>query len=116
MNGKASKDKGSRAEREVAALLHDLLGVNVRRTLAGHADDVGDLTGLLDTVIEVKNLASITSAVNQGLDELLKEQANAGATWAACFIRRPGGRYFVALTPEQWALLWREANAPEVAP
>lgn len=111
MTGKAAKNKGSKAEREVAALLYGLLGVDVRRTLAGHADDVGDLSGLLDTVIEVKNYADIGRAVREGLDELVKEQANAGAAYGACFVRRPGGRYVVCLTPEGWADLWREATA-----
>lgn len=109
-SARGRKDKGSRAEREVAAIIYDLLGVDVRRTLAGHADDVGDLHGLLDTVIEVKSYADIGRAVREGLDELLKEQANAGATYGACFVRRPGGRYVVCLTPEAWADLWREAT------
>lgn len=112
MNGKAAKNKGSKAEREVAAILHDLLGVDARRTLAGHADDIGDLSGVLDTVIEVKNYADVGRAVREGLDELVKEQANAGAAYGACFVRRPGGRYFVCLTPEMWSDLWREATAP----
>jgi hypothetical protein len=112
MNGKAAKDKGSRAEREVAALLFDLLGVDARRTLAGHPEDIGDLSGVLDTVIEVKNYSDIGRAVREGLDELVKEQANAGAAYGACFVRRPGGRYFVCLTPEGWAYLWREASKP----
>jgi hypothetical protein len=111
LTAKGRKDKGSRAEREVAAILNQLLGVDARRTLAGHPEDIGDLHGLLDTVIEVKNFSDIGRAVREGLDELVKEQANAGATYAACFVRRPGGRYFVCLTPEQWAALWREATA-----
>ena len=111
ISARGRKDKGSRAEREVAAILNDLLGVDVRRTLAGHADDIGDLSGVLDATIEVKNYADIGRAVREGLDELLKEQANAGTTYGACFIRRPGGRYFVCLTPEQWADLYRDATA-----
>jgi hypothetical protein len=34
----AAKAKGDRAEREVAALYRDHLGLDVRRTLAGHGD------------------------------------------------------------------------------
>ena len=44
------KDIGTSAEREVAALLSDLLGFRVRRKLgAGRADDTGDLDGIPDT-------------------------------------------------------------------
>lgn len=111
VSGRGAKAKGAKAEREVAALIDELLGIDVRRTLAGHPEDVGDLSGLFDTTIEIKNYADIGRAVREGLDELVKEQVNAGTTYAACFIRRPGGRYLVCLTPEQWATLWREATA-----
>ena len=41
------KAKGDAAEREVAALLSDLLGFTVRRKLgAGRKDDTGDLDGI----------------------------------------------------------------------
>ncbi len=110
MNGKACKDKGSRAEREVAAILETLTGRIVRRTLAGHADDIGDLNGLDDTTIEVKNLASMADGINEGLRELVKEQANAGTTFGVCFVRRRGGQYVACMTPEQFATLWREAT------
>lgn len=112
MNGRAAKAKGVRAEQEVAKLIHDLLGVDVRRTLAGHADDVGDLSGLNDTTIEVKNLKDVSDACREGVNELVKEQANAGTTFAACFVRRRGGQFYVVMTPEQWATYWREATSP----
>lgn len=42
-----SKDKGDRAERELAALLTDQLGIPMRRKLgAGRTDDTGDIDGL----------------------------------------------------------------------
>lgn len=111
MNGKAAKDKGSRAEREVAAILHELTGAVVRRTLAGHSDDIGDLHGLADTTLQVKSYADTGRALREGVTELCDQQARAGTPFAACFIRRPGGRYVVAMTPEQFVHLWREATA-----
>lgn len=111
MNGKAAKAKGVRAEQEVARIIDDLLGVDVRRTLAGHADDIGDLAGLADTTIEVKNLKDVSVACRDGVDELVKEQANAGTTFGVCFVRRRGGDFYVVMTPQQWATYWREATA-----
>lgn len=106
----ASKRKGDTAELEAARILADLTGWPVRRKLgAGRTDDEGDLDGVPDTTIEVKNYADITRAVNDGLEDLQREQANAGTTFGAAMIRRRGGRWFVAMTPEQFCTLLREA-------
>lgn len=107
----AQKRKGDAAEREVAAILSDLLGVVARRELgAGRQDDMGDIR-LPDTAIQVANYASLDRAAREKLPDLERQQANAKATFAAMFVRRRGGRYVVVCTPEQWAALWREANA-----
>ena len=106
------KRKGDAAEREAAQLIADLTGWPARRKLgAGRQDDTGDIDNIPNTTIEVKNYRNVTEAINQGLADLETEQANAGTTFAACFIRRPGGRWFVALTPEQWATYAREATS-----
>ena len=108
----AAKDKGDRAEREVAALLHDLLGVPARRKLgAGRADDQGDIDGIPDTVIQVASYRDINEAVRRKVAACPTQQANAGASFGACFIRRTGGSYVVVMTPEQFAQLWREATS-----
>ena len=39
----------------------------------------------------------------------VRQQAVAGATFGAVFVRRRGGAYVVVQTVEQWAALWREA-------
>lgn len=107
------KAKGDRAELEVQELLRTLLGVPARRMLgAGRADDVGDIAGVPDTVIQVANYRDIARALREKVDSCPVQQERAGATFGACFIRRPGGRYLVAMTPEQFAALWREATAP----
>ncbi len=104
-----SKTKGDKAEREVAALISDLLGVECRRKLgAGRSDDEGDLEGLPGWTLEVKNYKSISDGVNAGLADCVKEQANARTPFGAALIRRPGGRWFVAMTIEQWATTVRE--------
>jgi hypothetical protein len=109
-----SKRKGDKAELEVQALLRDLLGVPARRALgAGRADDMGDIDGVPDTVIQVANYADIATALRIKVAGCVEQQERAGATFGATFIRRPGGRYVVAMTPEQFAAIWREATSPE---
>jgi hypothetical protein len=59
----SSKRKGDRAEIEVQGILRDLLGVPARRKLgAGRLDDIGDIDGLPDTVIQVGNIARLADA------------------------------------------------------
>lgn len=107
-----AKAKGDRAELEVQELLRDLLGVPARRALgAGRADDMGDITGVPDTCIQVANYTDIGRAIREKVDECPAQQERAGATFGACFIRRRGGRYLVAMTPDQFAALWREATS-----
>ena len=107
-----SKTKGDRAEREVSALLSDHLGVTVRRKLgAGRMDDEGDLEGLADWTLEVKNYADIVRGIREGLDDCEREQANAGTPFGATFIRRRGGRWFVVMSVEQFCAVARETAA-----
>lgn len=106
-----SKRKGDTAEREVEKILQDLLGVPARRALgAGRQDDMGDITGVPDTVIQVVNRANLARGIREKLPEVEAQRERAGATFAATFCRLPGGRYVVAMTPEQWATMWRETR------
>jgi len=106
----SSKAKGDRAELEVQGLLRDLLGVPARRALgAGRADDVGDIHGVPNTVIQVVNRQDISRAIREKLPEAERQRERAGVDFAATFVRRRGGGFVVVLTPEQFAALWREA-------
>ena len=110
----SAKAKGDAGEREAAALIHDLLGVPARRKLgAGRLDDVGDIDGVPDTVIQVCSLS--TDVVKVGVVrkplEADQQAVNAGATFAATFLRIRGGTWRVVLTPEAWATYVREATA-----
>jgi hypothetical protein len=112
MTGSA-KRKGDHAEREAAALIHDLLGVPARRKLgAGRQDDQGDLDGIPDTTIQVaaRNAAGLLEAVRHKPATCHTQQIRAGTTFGATFIRLNGGTWRVVLTPEQFAVLWREAT------
>lgn len=106
-----AKNKGDRAELEVQGILRDEIGVHARRALgAGRLDDMGDITGVPDTVIQVANYADIGRAIREKLPQTVEQQNRAGALFGALFCRRRGGEYVVVLTVEQWCCLWREAQ------
>lgn len=106
----SSKRKGDAAEREVAVILSDLLGVKAQRALgAGRKADVGDVFGIPDTVIQVASVAKLAMALAK-VPECEQQQLNAGATFGATFVRIRGGRYVVAMSPAQFATFWREAQ------
>lgn len=103
------KAKGDAAEREVAALLADLLGLPVRRKLgAGRKDDQGDLDGIPDTVVQVVNRRDLWTALRLKPPASERQQANAGATFGATAVRMVGGRWLFVLTPDQYATYVRE--------
>lgn len=109
------KQKGSRGELEVQAILRDELGQPARRALgAGRKDDIGDITGITDIdgrplVISVKNYKDVTRAINEALAGLPGQMGHAGADYGCAFIRRKGGRWIVVLEPGVFCALWREA-------
>lgn len=104
------KQKGDQAEREVASLIHDLLGFPARRKLgAGRTDDTGDIDGVPDHVIQVANWHDVRAAAVQKPKGAEAQRLNANVPHAATFVRFRGGVWRVVLTPEQWATLVREA-------
>lgn len=104
------KRRGDAAEREVATLIHDLLGFPARRKLgAGRLDDTGDIDGVPDHVIQVASWSDVRAAAVAKPRGAEQQRINAQATHAATFVRFRGGTWRVVLTPEQWATLVREA-------
>lgn len=108
--GNPAKRKGDNAEREVQALVRELTGWPARRKLgAGRQDDIGDIDGVPDTVIQVAAYTDAVRAMREKVPACVVQQERAGATFGATFLKRPGGKYVVVLTPEQWAAYAREA-------
>lgn len=105
-----SLERGKRAEREVVTLVAVEAGWVLRRTLAGRADDAGDLVGLPDCTVQVKSYVDVTRAINAALAELPTQIDNAGTRFGAAFIRRPGGRYVVVMEPTMFLTMLREAT------
>lgn len=109
MTGSA-KRKGDRAELEIAAILSDLLGKQVRRKLgAGRQDDTGDLDGMQETVVSVADWKDALRAVREKPVEAEQQRENAGVPFAVTFVRLRGGTYRAVMTPEQFTTLWRDA-------
>jgi hypothetical protein len=108
----SSKRKGDKAELEVQGIIRDLLGLPARRKLgAGRLDDMGDIDGVPDTVIQVAAYTDLVRAVREKVPESVTQQERAGATFGATFVKRYRGGYVVVMTPEQWATYAREAMA-----
>jgi hypothetical protein len=106
-----NKSKGDRAELEVQELLRRHLGVNARRALgAGRLDDIGDITGLPGTVIQVANYTDIVRAIREKVPECERQQEIAGAQFGATFVRRRGGQFIVVQSVAQWTQMWKQAQ------
>ncbi len=104
----SSKRKGDRAELEVQRLLQDELGLGRRKLGAGRKDDMGDIDGIPDTVIQVTAQADLARGIREKLPEVEQQRQRAGARYSAVFARRRGGSWVVVMTPEMWCSLIRE--------
>ncbi len=105
----SSKRRGDRAEREVEHILQNELGLPARRALgAGRKDDIGDISGIPDTCIQVVAYKDIARAIREKLPEVEQQRQRAGATYSAVFARRRGGEWVVVMTPEMFCSLIRE--------
>lgn len=116
----AQREKGKRGEREVAALIRDMLGYEVRRRVRQHDGD-SDLVGVPGWSIEVKRRAcgtrgEIFTWYRQALD-----QAKRTGEWPALFYRLNRGRWWVvwplSVVLTDGAALWdREDLIAETTP
>ncbi len=104
----ASKRKGDRAELEVQAILQQELGLGRRKLGAGRTDDMGDIDGIPDTVIQCVAYKDIARAIREKLPEVEQQRQRAGATYSAVFARRRGGEWVVVMTPEMFCSFVRE--------
>lgn len=81
-----AKERGSAYERLVVAYLRSR-GFDVERTYgAGRQDDRGDVRGLTDTVLELKDLQRID--LSTIVDEAKRERDNANVSLAVAVIKR----------------------------
>lgn len=108
LGAKARRQKGDRAEREALQLLRDLLGDHLVRARGEGDNDHGDIP-LPRCVVQIKNYVDVARAVRDGLVDAEQQKQNAGVMWGAALIRRRGGRWFMAMSIEDWVSMYREA-------
>lgn len=102
--GRAARRKGGDGEREVARLIRDLTGWDVRRRVRNHASD-SDLTGVPNWSLEVKNCAGA-------------KLGDVRAWWLQAVLQaQPGGCIPVLIykrQPGEWRAVWPgEIYAPD---
>lgn len=115
MTGMA-KRKGDSAEREAAELLTELLGTPCRRQLgAGRSDDIGDIDGLTNCVVQVCDWADKSAACLQKPVGAEQQRLNAGVEHAVTMVRFRGGKWRMVMTPEQWIRLYLGEDGPDSA-
>lgn len=102
--------KGDKAERELIAQLDDQ-GIKARRTRLAGRDDHGDLSGIADTTIQIKNFRDVARGMREGLAGARDQKARAGTLWAVAAIRLPGGHFVMCMDLEDWVSMHREATA-----
>ena len=104
------KNKGDKAEREAAELLSQATGYEVRRQLgAGRLDDIGDLDGIPQTVVQVANWADPGRACREKPREAEMQRWHAKKKYAASMIRWRGGTWRMVMTVDQFARLLKDA-------
>lgn len=107
-----SKQKGTAAESAVVQFLQRNGWRNVeRRALAGSTDK-GDIAGVQDTVIEVKDCAKLE--LSAWLNEAETERVNAGAYYGFVWAKRRGksdpGDWYVVMDGDTLIRLLEEAG------
>jgi hypothetical protein len=106
------KRRGDEGEREAQEILRRLMKLpHIRRALgAGRKDDVGDIHGVPNTVIQVTWMNNLNTAVNTKLHTVDDQRKNARARFGALWVRRDRSPWVVVQTPEQFATMLRWAN------
>lgn len=98
--GMKSRMKGKSGEREIAALIRDLTGWNVRRKVR-QLDGESDLEGVPHFSVEVKRHATATRADIRGWWEQTREQAMAESKVPVLFYRKDR---------DDWRAVWSAAS------
>lgn len=110
MSTTPSAAKGARGEREVREIFEAGGFLQAQRSRAGAAEDRGDLAGIPDLTVEVKNYKTITSAIGDGLRDLTIEQANNKTEWGVLCVKRPRRGWIAVMPLDEFVRLYRQAN------
>ena len=106
-----ANERGKRAEREAAKLLHDALGYDVKRTKAGQFVDIGDLSGIPDTVVQVKDWSEVLRAIHAARDDADEQARAAMVPFRFGMVRSRGGVWTCVQSVDALTTMLREALA-----
>lgn len=106
-----ANERGKRAEREAAKLLHDALGYDIKRTKAGQFVDIGDLSGIPDTVVQVKDWKDVLRAVHAARDDADQQARSAMVPFRFGMVRSRGGVWTCVQSVDALTTMLREALA-----
>jgi hypothetical protein len=111
-----SKQKGTAAETALCRWLGIEADHVVHRNPPSGNKDIGDLTVFINpyttadkVVVEVKNMADVARAINEGIAELDAEKANAGTSHGVLVVKRRGKG-----DPGEWLAIRRVCDDPEI--
>lgn len=108
MKPASAKAKGRKAENEIVAYLQENGYPEAERRRLSGVQDKGDVAGVRDVCIEVKNQK--THELANWLDQLFREMEHAKATWGAVMfprIRKGVGGWYALTTVAQYVALVR---------
>lgn len=107
-----ASNKGARGEREVVEIF-DAGGFNqAQRARAGAVNDRGDLAGVHDLTIEVKNYNDIAKAVTIGMAELEKEKINNKTRWGVLCVKRKYKGWVAVIPLHEFVALYAVVARP----
>lgn len=106
-----NKNKGSRAELAVAKWLNVNGHPDAERSRAGWTDDRGDIDGIDQVCVEIKDEKRIDLAGY--MKELEVEVKNRKAKYGVCIVKKRGtadpGEWYAVLTAKAWLALLADA-------
>ena len=109
---KSKAEKGARGEREVVEIF-DAAGFNqAQRGRAGATDDRGDVAGIQDLTVEVKNYNDVNRALIAGMKELAVEKVNNKTRWGVLCVKRKYRGWVAILPLDEFALMYAELAKP----
>ena len=114
-----NRRKGTRAELMVAKFLNDHGHPKAERSRAGWSDDRGDIDGIDDLTIEVKDQRR--HDIGCWLKELEVEQKNRGTNHGVCAVKKLGAvevdSWYAIMTMSEFVKLWNAyKNIPNNPP
>ena len=107
-----ASEKGARGEREVVAIF-DAVGFNeAQRGRAGATLDRGDIAGVYDLTIEVKNHTDVTRAISTGIRELEVEKINNKTRWGVLAVKLKYSGWVAVMPLEEFAAMYSQFKKP----